>query len=151
MKQDELKKIIAQKLNEGIGLSDIQKILADEHQVKMTFLELRLLASELENIQWEKPEEPEEEPEEEEKEEAPENLVEQSAGNGTTTIEISRLARPGAMIHGTVKFASGPTAEWILDNRGQLGLDKLSGGEPTEEDIKEFQVELQNAISSGRR
>lgn len=148
MKQNELKKIIAEKLNSGIGLSEIQKILADEYQVKMTFLELRLLASELENIQWEKPEEPKEEPEEED---VPENLVEQSAENGTTTVEISRLARPGAMLHGSVKFASGPTAEWILDNRGQLGLDKLSGGEPTEDDIKEFQVELQKAISSGRR
>lgn len=150
MKQDEIKKIVAEKLNGGIGLSEIQKILADEHQVKMTFLELRLLASELENIQWEKPEEPKEE-EEDEEEAAPENLVEQSAGNGQTTVEISRLARPGAMMHGSVKFASGPTAEWILDSRGQLGLDKLNGGEPTEDDIKEFQAELQQAISNGRR
>jgi hypothetical protein len=148
MDVNETKKIIAEKLNEGIGLSDIQKILADEYEVKMTFLELRLMASELENIQWEKPEEPKEEKEEVEEEE--EEVVEAEPVGGTV-VEISRLTRPGVALHGSVKFASGPTAEWVLDSRGQLGLDKLTGGEPTEEDIQEFQQELQKAAAGGRR
>jgi hypothetical protein len=146
MDVNETKKIIAEKLNEGIGLSEIQKILADEHGVKMTFLELRLLASELENVQWEKPEEPKDEEDETDEEE----VVEPEVQTGTV-VEISRLARPGAMMHGSVKFGSGPTAEWILDSRGQLGLDKLTGGEPTEQDIQEFQQELQKAVAGGRR
>ena len=68
------------------------------------------------------------------------------AGAGATKVEISRLARPGAYIHGTVQFASGASAEWLIDQMGQLGLDKVNG-EPTEEDFADFQKELKNLLS----
>ncbi|MCF6175237.1 MAG: hypothetical protein L3J71_05690 [Victivallaceae bacterium] len=141
MDNNEIKKFMAKELNEGTSLSDIQKLLADEHETKITFLDLRILASELENIEWEKPEEPAEE-------EEAEAEVEQPEATGTV-VEVSKLIRPGAVANGSVKFASGATAEWILNQQGQLGLDKAKG-EPTEDDIKEFQVELQKVFAQGR-
>ena len=64
---------------------------------------------------------------------------------GKTTVEVSPIARPGAVASGSVKFGSGVTAEWMLDQYGRLGLDKPTG-KPTEQDIKEFQIELQKAL-----
>ena len=106
----------------------------------MTFLELRLLASEIENIDWTKNEK-----EIEQKKEDKENSEETEEASGKTVVEINRLARPGIAMHGTVKFASGASADWILDQAGRLGFEK-SDGKPTPEDIQEFQEELQKSL-----
>ena len=152
-----VKRFVAQKLQEGIKLSDIQTLLADELQCRMTFLELRLLAAELEDVDWSQFD-----PKEKKVEEAPAKTAPAAdetaadaaapaadgteetaapAAAGNTVVELSRLSRPGAMAHGTVTFASGVTAEWLIDEMGRLGLDKVSG-QPTEQDIQDFQVEL---------
>ena len=52
MENFELKKYIAGRLAEKISLSDIQKEIAEKFNVRMTFFELRVLAAELENIDW---------------------------------------------------------------------------------------------------
>ena len=151
-----IKRFVAQKLHEGVKLSDIQNMLAEELDCKMTFLDLRLMAAELEDVDWSKFD-PAEKKAEDAAEAAPaagatdaaaENAVENTAENagtapaaGKTTVELSRLTRPGAMAHGTVQFGSGASAEWLIDEMGRLGLDKVSG-EPTENDIAEFQTEL---------
>ena len=146
-----IKRFVAQKLQEGVKLSDIQTMLADELQCRMTFLELRLLAAELEDVDWSKFDPQEKKAEEPAAEAAPAAAVADPtaepaaeaapAAAGSTVVELSRLSRPGAMAHGTVTFASGVTAEWLIDEMGRLGLDKVSG-QPTEQDIQEFQVEL---------
>ena len=149
-----IKKFVAQKLHEGVKLSDIQDMLAEELNCKMTFLDLRLMAAELEDVDWskfdpqeKKAEEPAAAPSAAENNAAEEPVVaaeaaaEAAPASGTTTVDLSRLSRPGAMAHGTVKFGSGASAEWLIDEMGRLGLDKVSG-EPTENDIAEFQVEL---------
>ena len=66
--------------------------------------------------------------------------------DGETVVEISKLVRPGAAVSGSVKFASGVTAEWFLDQMGRLGLDAVKGGEPTREDIAAFQQALQKEV-----
>jgi hypothetical protein len=143
MNNNEIKKFMAMELNNGTSLSDIQKLLADEHETKITFLDLRILASELENIEWEKPEEATDEDNEKTEET---EVAEKATG---TVVEVSKLIRPGAVANGSVKFASGASAEWILNQQGQLGLDKAKG-EPTEDDIREFQAELQKVFAQGR-
>ena len=150
-----VKRFVAQKLHEGVKLTDIQNMLVDELGCKMTFLELRLLAAELEDVDWSQFDPQEKKPQDDEKaaedtagdipaEEAADDMQEEGAapqGDGKTVVELSRLTRPGAIAHGTVTFASGVTAEWLVDEMGRLGLDKVSG-QPTENDIAEFQVEL---------
>ena len=141
MENFELKKYIAGRLAEKISLSDIQKEIAEKFNVRMTFFELRVLAAELENIDW-----TQFDPVKKAKEEKVATAAAEITP-GKTQIEISKIVRPGALISGTVKFASGVTAEWMVDQMGRLGLDNNSG-QPTEADIKEFQAELQQAISA---
>lgn len=156
MQKEEIKSLVATLLNKGISLSDIQKQLQSEHAVKMTFLDLRLIASEIESVDWSKQKadmnaKKAEEKAKEEKKKKETNLedVEEDIGGGKTVVEVSKLTRPGSVANGSVKFASGAKADWVLDQYGRLGLDKPEG-EPTPEDLKEFQAELQKLLSHGR-
>ena len=65
MTHDEIKAFIADRTREGNSLSRIQDMLA-EQGVKMTFMELRLIASEIETTFWQQAE-PAKEPAKEEK------------------------------------------------------------------------------------
>ena len=127
------------------GLTDEQVRafrLVDNKTAEMSEWEPELLAAELENVDWKKldPEPPKA------KEEAP--AAAPAPGTGVCKVERSKLARPGALASGTVTFGSGATAEWILDQTGRLGLDKLVG-EPTEEDFQAFQTELKKLFANG--
>ena len=48
MTNDEIKAFISAKVSEGISLSKIQDALLNEKGVRMTYMELRMLASEIE-------------------------------------------------------------------------------------------------------
>jgi len=143
MSEMEMKRFIAGQLNAGVSLNEIQKLIAEKFNKRMTFLDLRLLAAELEGVEW-KNQDPEPVKEEEPAKEKPVKDI-----PGKTVVELSKLMRPGAVASGSVKFASGVTAEWVIDQSGRLGLNNASG-EPTEDDIKDFQKELQKALSKGR-
>ena len=65
---------------------------------------------------------------------------------GKTTVEISKVVRPGAMLSGSVKFGSGASAEWYIDQYGRAGLIPAPGSKkPDRKDMMEFQRELQKA------
>ena len=71
MTHDEIKAFIADRTREGHNLSKIQDMLA-EHGVKMTFMELRLIASEIETSFWQQSEpKPDPAPEQKTQEQAP--------------------------------------------------------------------------------
>ena len=57
MNKQERDTLIMTKLNEGMSLSDVQKILAQDYNIRMTYLELRLLADDL-AVNWEKLDKP---------------------------------------------------------------------------------------------
>ena len=145
MEKDKIKEIVSKLLQEGESLSEILKILDTEYKETMTFLELRLLASEIDDIDWTKDEEPDPSPEEKAKEE--QDLEKENEGK--TVIEVNKLTRPGVAMHGSVKFASGASAEWVLDQTGRLGLEKTEGT-ATPEDLQEFQKELQESLGAGQ-
>jgi hypothetical protein len=169
MRETDTKKIVATLLAEGLSLPEIQKKLSVEYSITMTFLDLRLMASELENVDWEAlnpkekkdgeqqagtTDEPSEAGELSELQEEPACLESETKENSdnparsSTSVEISKLARPGALASGSVRFGSGANADWMLDQLGRLTLSN-SSGEPDETDIKEFQEELQKAIAGG--
>ena len=205
MTEQEIKSFIAEKVPEGHSLSKIQDMLKSQG-VNITFMELRLLASELEEGLWKKEDEKKDEeraksdraaamgrggalgapgasagapagngmgegipPEEEAfppanaQEELPEDDLageeasplpdgpgepagEENAPQGKTVVELSPIARPGAIASGTVKFGSGVTADWVLDRTGRIGLDNPTGS-PTQRDVQEFQIELQKLFA----
>ncbi len=164
MERSELKRIISDYLHKGVGLSEIQDKLKAEHSEQITFLELRLLASELENVDWKKVSgETDKEPEKPKKKTVAKDIEEDadmeeeeeeeiSSGPGDweqgTVVEISKIARPGAALSGSVKFSSGAKADWVLDQFGRLMFENAKG-KPTQKDLKEFQAELQRKLGAG--
>lgn len=169
MDNTQIKKFIAEKVAEGISLSKIQDELTAQG-TKMTFMELRLLASEIENdifkqqevaAQPPAPETPAPAPAPESAEanmpsdnepapQAPaaENADDTNKVRGNTSVTVSPIQRPGYYASGTVKFGSGAEAEWFLDQTGRLGLDPTNGMKPDQQDIAEFQQELRKAFGA---
>ena len=157
--ENEIKTFMAAKLAEGVQLSEIQSLVNAEFKQNMTYMDVRILASELE-VDWKKfdPEKKAEAPAEaapaqEAAAPAEEDVAEEAAPAAPempdlsdTKIEVSKIARPGMMLSGSVKFASGSTAEWYVDNMGRLGLENLVGEKPTQEDVEKFQIELDKAV-----
>ena len=153
----EIKKFMAKKIKEEVSLADIQKLIEEKFKKRMTFLDVRLMASSLDSIDWEKEAEKETAEEEAEKEAEKEAAeAEKEAGEGDApvdaagqcVVELSKLVKPGAVAHGSVKFPSGASGNWVLDQTGRLGMEK-SEGEPTEDDLKAFQTELQSMFAQG--
>ena len=159
MTQEEIKQFIADKTAEGMSLTAIQDALSAQG-VKIRFMELRLLAAEIESVLAKKEAEkaaaetPAPTPEEKKAEEVPAAAPADPAApapdgaakvRGTTTITISPIQRPGFLVSGSVSFGSGVTADWYVDQTGRLGLDNASG-QPDEQDIQEFQIELRKEL-----
>jgi len=162
--ENEIKSYMADRIARGVSLSDIQTEVNEKFSQKYTYMDIRILASTL-DIDWEakgKEKKAEEKPAQESEAssgEAPaaaEPAAEESAAGpadgaaGKTVVEVSKLMRPGTALSGTVKFASGSTADWYIDQTGRLGLENLQGARPTQEDIQQFQTELERAVYGGR-
>ena len=168
MTNEERDSVIMEKLNEGMSLSDVQKLLESQYGLRMTYLDLRLLAADLQ-VNWEKqdkpkvaekpapvapapaavPEESADEPlgndenlvDDEAEEE--DQMEDESAVSGETQVELDESPIPGTVASGTVKFASGASGKWAVMRGGRLGFEPDEGSaEPTEDDFAQFQVEL---------
>lgn len=154
--ENDIKLYMASRIAEGISLSDIQMEVNEKFAQKLTYMDIRILASTL-DIDWQaraaKAKEEEaraaEEAEAAKAEEVPADTPAEES-TGSTVVEVSKLMRPGTALSGTVKFASGSTADWYIDQTGRLGLENLVGEKPTQEDIQQFQVELEKAVYGGR-
>ena len=158
--ENEIKLYMASRLAEEISLSDIQVEVNEKFAQKLTYMDIRILASAL-DIDWQAraqekaaaqkaQEEEKQEPAAEQPLPAENAPAEEASAAGTTVVEISKLIRPGTALSGSVKFASGSTADWYIDQTGRLGLENLQGNQPTQEDIQQFQVELEKAVYGGR-
>ena len=153
--ENSIKIFMAEKIAAGVSLSEIQNMVNAEFKQNLTYMDIRIMASELE-IDWQQlnPKKeaavedvtaveapaPAETP-------APDASAEAAAPGmpdlSDTKIEISKIARPGMMFSGSVTLANGSTADWYLDNMGRLGVDNLQGDQPGQEDIEKFQMALQ--------
>lgn len=152
----EVKRFMAAKIAAGVSLSEVQKLINSEFNCKLTYMEVRILASELDNIDWDandpkaqemaKEKAKAEAEKKKQEEEGIDPEVESTPGDGSTVVELNKLVRPGTALSGTVKFASGSTADWYVDSYGRLGIDNLHGSKPTESDIIAFQEELKKKL-----
>ena len=149
----QIKIFIAQELEKGTSLSDIQNLVNEKFSQRMTYMDIRILASTL-DVDWRsldpnaKKEVPEESAAEDSAgEAAPADApVENSAAASDTVVDVNPIARPGMMFSGTVKFASGSTADWYVDNMGRLGVENLVGDKPDQNDVEKFQIELDKVL-----
>jgi len=57
MKNKERDAFIRDSLNQGMSLSDVQKALAEQFNIRVTYLDLRMIAAELE-VDWKKQDKP---------------------------------------------------------------------------------------------
>lgn len=166
--------IVRTYINEGLTLSQIQKALAEKFDLHLTYMDLRLLAADLQ-ANWEKQDAKLEaarsgsQPPQKSRQPVPETPEtgsgaaspmsdtaddsadfdgnrEEESGSGTK-VEVSPIARPGTSMGGTVKFGSGASGEWYIDGMGRVGFEPSEGSaKPTPQDIQEFQVELRKAL-----
>jgi hypothetical protein len=156
MTNEERKPIVAQLLQEGRSLSEIQDYLRKEKGDSITYMELRLLLSEMPDVTL-----PEKEPLKtvtppasaatgggksalKEGKAGPERTA---GGAGKLSISVDQVPAPGAMLSGYARFSSGAKAHWFLDEMGRLGIEpELGSAKPTQPDMQEFSTELRRML-----
>lgn len=141
MTNDERKQVVKELLAKGQTLSEIQDYLRNEKNDSITYMELRLLLSEMPDAKL-----PEKEPMK-----TPVMPAEPSTpAAGKLSISVDQAPAPGSMLSGYARFASGAKGHWFLDEMGRLGMEpELGSGKPTEADMKEFSVELRKMLQPG--
>ncbi len=141
---DEQKAQISKCLADGASIADVQRLINEDFKVQMTYMEVRFLMDDL-NLELAEPK-----PEPAEDADASTDLEAAPAEAelvGGVQVEVDRIKRPGAAVSGTVTFSDGVSAKWYVDPYGRLGLDSdKEGYQPSEEDIQEFQLELQKQM-----
>ena len=143
--------MVRQWASEGVDLNGIQKKLAAECGVHMTYMDVRFLLLDY-GIEIASPSAAPEKVEEAVAEpvaEPAEAPVEPAAGGaGKPVVTLDELKLPGALISGKVSFPSGTHGAWQIDQFGRFAWNDLQG-QPTPEDLQAFQMELQMLLSRG--
>lgn len=154
-------------IEQGLQPAELQRRLADELGLRLTYMEVRFLLDDLRLKPKDK------EPA------APQPLSASQTGSapapasappgsantsaaspsvpeapmedavpGGVSVTVDQITRAGAVVSGKVQFSDGQSAEWYLDQMGRLGLAPVQKGyRPSQEDVMAFQVELQNAMA----
>lgn len=151
----EQKTAVAEWTANGDSLSAIQEKIATEFGQKLTYMETRFLVEDLELELKDKAgaESESQKPAEEPTPEAPGETesvdledagFDAAAGAGRVSVDVDKITKPGAVVSGSVTFSDGKTAEWMLDQMGQLRLlPKEEGYQPGQDDIQAFQTSLE--------
>ena len=147
---DEQKRRVAQWIGEGASLAEVQRRLADELGISLTYMDVKFLIGDLELT-------PENPPEEESASETNprdsqdpgshplESETPKSAGG--VSVSLDTIARPGAIVSGKVNFPDGESASWQLDQLGRLGMiPSTEGYRPSQTDLAEFQLALEQEL-----
>jgi len=149
---DEQKILVAQWVKEGCGLSELQRRLADQFKMNLTYMDVRFLMIELGVVLQDKQKAtspvkdlsaPASPPPMGAEPDALDPADEPLPGSGGVSVDVDRIVRPGAMVSGTVVFSDGVKATWALDQMGRLslgGTDKTY--RPSAQDVQEFQVSI---------
>ena len=157
---DNQRSAVAKWISEGAKLSEIQNRLAAEFGVKLTYMEARFLVDDLKLT----PKDPE----------PPKVVVPPVAAKSSTaalatapvpvgeipvadeilppvskvSVSVDQITKPGAMISGKTTFSDGQIAEWYLDQAGRLGVvPKVAGYKPSQQDVQDFQLALQQEVA----
>ena len=138
----------------GVDLNGIQKNLAAECGVHMTYMDVRFLLLD-HGIEIAVPSAaPAPEPEAPAPQ-APAEPVESApapvpgAGQvGKPVVTLDELMLPGTLISGKVQFSSGTKGGWQIDQLGRFAWNDLEG-QPTPEELQAFQFELTQILSRG--
>lgn len=128
---------------EGLNLNAIQKKLHEELGIKPTFMDTRFLLQDL-DIHLKHPEPA---PQSGRKDELAGSAPAPAPLLGKTQVTLDEVTPPHALMAGKVLFKSGARGVWDIDRTGRINWDATQG-EPTADDLREFETELQSAIRS---
>lgn len=138
---------------QGAKLSEIQNRLAEEFNIKLTYMEARFLVDDL-KLKLKDPEPPKVvEPPAAPKAAAPAAALpgDESPlppGGGKVTVIVDQITKPGAIISGKVNLSDGQVADWYLDQTGRISfVPKQQGYKPSPADVQEFQLALQQEVA----
>ena len=145
---------VSQWIAEGLQLSDIQNRLASEFDLRLTYMDVRFLVDDLKltpkDVERSKPANlaapgagaaPPPAP-------PAKNAAEPPKPGGAVSVQVDKLARPGAVASGKVTFSDGNAAEWYFDQTGRLGLvPQQAGYRPPPADLQQFQTALDAELS----
>lgn len=143
---EEGKKEVARWIDEGLGLSEVQKRLAEEHGLTLTYMETRFLVDDLE-LALQDPDEPEPLIADAAIVDGEEGLEATKAESSGVSVEVDKVVRPGTLASGAVTFSDGVSLQWHLDQMHRLGISPKEGYQPSEEDLIVFQEQLQIELS----
>ena len=133
---------------EGAQMADLQKRLKDDFGFNVTYMDTRFLSLDL-ALNFQVDEEESEGPNDIENSEAQEevDLEPLVQDRETVTVTLDQVARPGAMVSGTVTFSDGMKALWLIDEMGRPSIDPDQPGyQPSEADLVSFQAELKGLL-----
>ena len=135
--KDEEKAAVANWIREGASLSEVQKRLESEFEVRMTYMDLRFMVDDLDlEIQSAAP-----------KFDDPVPSAMPGGEAGGVSVTLDKVTRPDALVSGQVTFSDGQSAQWHLDQMGRLAMNPSQPGyKPTEEDLQKFQEKLREAV-----
>ncbi len=173
MKLDEAQqRKVAAWVTEGLALADIQKRIASELGVSLTYMEVRFMVDDLKLVPKDAAR-----PKEDKistlaaptsKTESPDGAgtappassrgnppaagpapasAAEPAGRGVSVV-VDTVARPGALVSGSVRFSDGQTGGWYMDQDGRLGVAPAQQGyKPSAADMTAFQQALETELS----
>ncbi|MCU0788247.1 MAG: hypothetical protein MUC91_08670 [Verrucomicrobia bacterium] len=153
---DNQKQQVAQWLDAGAKLSEIQSRLDSEFGLKLTYMEVRFLVDDMKlTLKDPEPSKSADEPAQPmvggHKPEPASPLAgmkpDAKRAKGVS-VTVDTLTKPGTLVSGKVTFSDGNMADWYLDQTGRLGLaPKTEGYRPSAADVQEFQVALEREIT----
>ncbi len=130
---------------QGIDLNGIQKKLAADCGVHMTFMDVRFLLLD-HGIEIASPAAAAAEAPAPAKEAAaPEPAPAEAAAPAEVQVELDELQIPGTLFSGKVAFPSGIRGAWQIDQMGRLAWSEISAN-PSPEELRAFQTELMQKL-----
>ena len=153
---EEQKQQVIRWIAEGSKLADVQRRLADEFDVRLTYMEARFLIDDLQLT----PQDPPEPVKSPITADAPTptsagspspllaNPDAPAPGTGGIVLKVDEIMKPGTIVSGTVTFSDGGKSTWYLDQSGRLGMNPDQPGyRPPEPDIEAFQIALDKELT----
>ncbi len=151
---EEQKQQVIRWIAEGQKLADVQRRLADEFDVRLTYMEARFL---IDDLQLTPQDPPEPAPKPQPAPDGPASTADTilpgpldapAPGFGKVALQVDEITKAGTIVSGTVTFSDGGKAAWYLDQMGRLGMNpEQEGYRPPEPDINEFQVALDKELT----
>lgn len=136
-------------LADGASLGDVQNNIRTAFGLHPTFFDVRMLVMDI-GAQV-KDKEAQVDADDVTKAKLPSKPGEEAApaAPGAVSVTVDTIqAIPGALVSGSVVFSDGEKARWFFDQMGRFGFEpELPGYQPSAEDSRAFQTQLQTALS----